>query len=47
VPTHHDLIADNAAGPGRFVSHLHRLNPNRHRKIPRPGELFYYARENA
>lgn len=45
VPTHYDLIAANAVDPGHFVSHLYQLNRYRSHKILRPGELFYFVRE--
>jgi L-ascorbate 6-phosphate lactonase len=45
VPTHYDLIAGNVADPGHFVSFLYELNPMRHHKLLRPGELLYFAKE--
>ena len=45
VPTHYDLIEGNTADPGHFVSHLYTLNPMRHHKLLRPGELLYFVRE--
>ena len=45
VPTHYDLFAFNGADPGHFVSHLYNLNPMRRHKLLRPGELFYFAKD--
>jgi L-ascorbate metabolism protein UlaG (beta-lactamase superfamily) len=45
VPTHYDLFAFNGADPGHFVSHLYDLNPLRRHKLLRPGELFYFAKD--
>jgi L-ascorbate 6-phosphate lactonase len=45
IPTHYDLLPENAADPGHFVSYLHALNPDRRHKILRPGELLYFVRE--
>jgi L-ascorbate metabolism protein UlaG (beta-lactamase superfamily) len=45
VPTHYDLIEDNTADPGHFVSHLYSLNPMRPHKLLRPGELLYFVKD--
>ena len=45
VPTHYDLIVGNLADPGHFVSFLYDLNPMRHHKLLRPGELLYFAKD--
>ncbi|CAA9456724.1 MAG: hypothetical protein AVDCRST_MAG02-2396 [uncultured Rubrobacteraceae bacterium] len=47
VPTHYDLFAFNGADPGHFVSYLYGLNPMRHHKLLSPGELLYYAKDQA
>ena len=47
VPTHYDLIPENSVDPGQFVSYLYRLNHRIGHKLLRPGELFYFVKEDA
>ncbi len=46
VPTHYDLIPGNTTNPAYFVDYLYRLNPHRCHHLLRPGELYYYVKEN-
>ena len=47
VPTHYDLVPGNSVDPGQFVSYLYRLNHRGGHKLLRPGELFYFVKEDA
>jgi L-ascorbate 6-phosphate lactonase len=46
VPTHYDLFARNLEAPGRFVDELYAANPMRRSKVMRPGELYYFVRQD-
>lgn len=47
IPTHYDLIPPNTENPAYFVDYLYERNPDRHYHLLRPGELYYYVKEEA